>query len=59
MTVLLSLPNGVNASPMRGCGRNFALLTWNTELPTVGWLAYFKDVDGNIFGVMEMDPSVK
>jgi predicted enzyme related to lactoylglutathione lyase len=27
-------------------------------VPTVGWLAYFKDLDGNIFGVMQMDPSV-
>jgi hypothetical protein len=24
-------------------------------VPTVGWLAYYKDVDGNIFGVMQMD----
>jgi len=28
-------------------------------VPTVGWLAYFKDVDGHIFGCMQMDPSVK
>jgi predicted enzyme related to lactoylglutathione lyase len=26
-------------------------------IPTVGWLAYFKDPDGNIFGLMESDPS--
>ncbi len=26
-------------------------------VPTVGWLAYFKDTDGNIFGIMQMDPS--
>ena len=25
----------------------------------VGWLAYCKDTDGNMFGVMQMDPSAK
>jgi predicted enzyme related to lactoylglutathione lyase len=27
-------------------------------VPTVGWLAYYKDLDGHIFGLMQMDPSV-
>lgn len=26
-------------------------------IPTIGWLAYFKDPDGNIFGMMQNDPS--
>jgi predicted enzyme related to lactoylglutathione lyase len=26
-------------------------------IPTVGWLAYFKDTEGNIFGVYKHDPS--
>ena len=26
-------------------------------VPGVGWLAYFKDLDGHIFGVMQMDPA--
>lgn len=26
-------------------------------IPTVGWLAYFKDPDGNIWGLMQPDPS--
>jgi predicted enzyme related to lactoylglutathione lyase len=26
-------------------------------VPGVGWLAYLKDPDGNIFGVMQADPS--
>lgn len=30
-----------------------------TAIPTVGWLAYFKDVDGNIFGIMEDDKNAK
>jgi uncharacterized protein len=28
-------------------------------IPTVGWLAYFKDPDGNIVGVMQNDPAAK
>jgi predicted enzyme related to lactoylglutathione lyase len=27
-------------------------------VPTVGWLAYYKDLDGHIFGCMQMDPTV-
>jgi hypothetical protein len=26
-------------------------------IPTVGWLAYAKDPEGNIFGLMQADPS--
>ena len=26
-------------------------------VPGVGWLAYFKDPDGNISGIMQMDPA--
>jgi uncharacterized protein len=28
-------------------------------VPTVGWLAYYKDPDGHIFGVMQTDPAAK
>jgi predicted enzyme related to lactoylglutathione lyase len=28
-----------------------------TPLPGMGWLAYCKDTDGNLFGVMAEDPS--
>ncbi len=28
-------------------------------IPTVGWLAYFKDPDGNIHGVYQDDPNAK
>ncbi len=28
-------------------------------IPGMGWLAYFKDTEGNIFGVMQEDPSAK
>jgi len=26
-------------------------------IPGVGWLAYFKDTEGNIFGIMQDDPA--
>jgi predicted enzyme related to lactoylglutathione lyase len=28
-------------------------------IPGVGWLAYFQDPDGNVFGVMESDSNAK
>jgi uncharacterized protein len=28
-------------------------------IPGVGWLAYSKDTEGNIFGIMQNDPSAK
>ena len=28
-------------------------------IPGVGWLAYAKDTEGNIFGMMQMDPKAK
>jgi len=28
-------------------------------VPGVGWMAYFKDPEGNIFGMMEMDETAK
>ena len=28
-------------------------------IPTVGWLAYCKDTEGNIFGMMQMDANAK
>ena len=28
-------------------------------IPTVGWLAYGKDPEGNIFGMMQNDPNAK
>ena len=28
-------------------------------IPGMGWLAYYKDTEGNIFGMMQPDPSAK
>jgi predicted enzyme related to lactoylglutathione lyase len=28
-------------------------------IPGVGWIAYFKDTEGNMFGIMQSDPNAK
>jgi predicted enzyme related to lactoylglutathione lyase len=28
-------------------------------VPGVGWLAYFKDTEGNVFGIMQNDPAAR
>ncbi len=28
-------------------------------IPGVGWIAYFKDTEGNTFGIMQSDPNAK
>ena len=38
-------------------GGSIALPTM--PIPSVGWLAYGKDTEGNIFGVMQPDPTAK
>jgi predicted enzyme related to lactoylglutathione lyase len=30
-----------------------------SAIPGVGWLAYFKDPEGNVVGMMERDPEAK
>lgn len=30
-----------------------------TTVPSVGYLAYCKDTEGNVFGMMQMDPNAK
>ena len=40
-----------------GAGATIALP--KMAVPTVGWLAYCKDTEGNIFGMMQMDAAAK
>lgn len=28
-------------------------------IPGIGWYAYYRDTEGNVFGIMESDPSAK
>jgi hypothetical protein len=39
------------------CGGTLALP--KMAIPAMGWLAYAKDTEGNIFGVMQDDPAAK
>ena len=35
------------------------VVTPKTTLPGIGYLAYFKDPEGNVFGIMKDDPAAK
>jgi predicted enzyme related to lactoylglutathione lyase len=35
------------------------VVTEKMAVPCVGYMAYCKDTEGNIFGIMQMDPSAK
>ena len=36
-----------------------AVVVPKMPIPTVGWLAYAKDTEGNMFGFMQMDANAK
>ena len=36
-----------------------AIVVPKMPIPTIGWLAYFKDPDGNIHGLFQNDPKAK
>jgi hypothetical protein len=38
---------------------NGTIIVPKTAIPGVGWTAYFKDLEGNYFGLMEEDPSAQ
>jgi len=38
---------------------NGTVIMPKTAIPGIGWTAYFKDPEGNTFGLMENDPSAK
>jgi uncharacterized protein len=39
--------------------RGATLAVDKMAVPGVGWLAYLKDTEGNIFGIMQSDPAAK
>lgn len=49
----------LNATVRRVQQAGGAVLVPKTALPGVGWLAYGKDTEGNIFGMLENDPSAE
>ncbi|MFC5458394.1 VOC family protein [Massilia niabensis] len=49
--------DNLNASMTKVQGGGGMLCVPKMAIPGIGWLAYFKDPDGNIFGMMQMDAS--
>ncbi len=48
-----SLDDSLNAVTANGG----SMVVPKMPVPGVGWLAYFKDTEGNIFGLMQTDPN--
>ena len=42
---------------MRAQGAGGQIVVPRMAVPGIGWLAYFKDLGGNIFGMMQPDPT--
>src|SRR5690606_37940608 len=51
--------SSVDESLARAAAPGGSLALPKMPIPGVGWLAYAKDTEGNIFGMMQMDPTVK
>ena len=49
----------VDASLEKALSLGGTLALAKMPIPAVGWLAYVKDTEGNIFGVMQNDPDAK
>ena len=51
--------SSVDESLARATALGGSLALPKMPIPGIGWLAYAKDTEGNIFGMMQMDPTVK
>src|SRR4051794_21018353 len=49
----------VDASVQKALAHGGALALPKMPIPGVGWLAYVKDTEGNILGLMQNDPNAK
>jgi predicted enzyme related to lactoylglutathione lyase len=47
----------VHVAKLASCGGVVAMPKF--PIATIGWLAYAKDTEGNIFGMMQADPNAK
>lgn len=54
----IDVPN-MDAAIRRVAGAGGLIVVPKMPIPTVGWLAYFKDPDGNIHGLYQNDPQAK
>jgi uncharacterized protein len=51
--------DNLDAAVERGMKAGATIALPKMPIPTVGWLAYLKDTEGNIFGMMQMDANAK
>ena len=49
----------LDASVQTALGNGGQIALQKMPIPGVGWLAYCKDTEGNIFGMMQNDPSAQ
>jgi predicted enzyme related to lactoylglutathione lyase len=49
--------DNLDASLDKAQGNGAELCVPKMAIPSIGWLGYVKDPDGNIFGMMQMDPN--
>jgi uncharacterized protein len=49
--------NDLDEHVARGVGLGAAVALPKMPVPGVGWLAYLKDTEGNVFGLMQADPN--
>jgi predicted enzyme related to lactoylglutathione lyase len=51
--------DNVDALWTKALGQGATAAVPKMPIPGVGWLAYLKDTEGNIFGIMQPDPQAK
>lgn len=51
--------DNIDAHVAKVAGAGGTLVVPKFAIPTIGWLAYAKDTEGNIFGMMQSDSSAK
>ncbi|HTY35822.1 MAG TPA: VOC family protein [Bacteroidota bacterium] len=51
--------DALDASVARAVALGGGIALEKMPIPGMGWLAYCKDTEGNIFGMMQSDPSAK
>jgi predicted enzyme related to lactoylglutathione lyase len=49
----------VDASVQKAVALGGTIVLPKMPIPGIGWLAYVKDTEGNIFGMMQMDASAR
>jgi hypothetical protein len=49
----------LDQSVSRAAGLGAATALPKMAIPGIGWLAYMKDPEGNVFGLMQNDPAAK